>query len=53
MSRHAARELLAGQLFLEPVTYPIKRFDHVEGVVDRMNFLRKRLMWLSIVRLST
>ena len=30
-------------LFLKPVTHPIKRFDHVEGVVDPSEFLAQAL----------
>src|ERR1700678_3182116 len=31
------------QLFLEPVTHPIKRFDHVEGVIGLLEFLAQTL----------
>ena len=37
----------------EPVSDPVQRFDHLEIVVDGLNFLRRRLMWLSMVRSST
>ena len=39
--------------FLEPVADAVERLDHVEVVVGCLNFLRSRLMWLSMVRSST
>ncbi len=59
----AARRRLAGSVrrlggagsgFLEAVADAVERLDHVEVVIDlTLNFLRSRLMWLSMVRSST
>jgi len=38
---------------LEPVADTIERFYHVKLVSFSLNFLRRRLMWLSMVRSST
>jgi hypothetical protein len=34
---------LENPLFLKPVTHPINRFDHVEGVVDCLEFISQAL----------
>jgi hypothetical protein len=43
----------ASSNLFEPIPDAVEGLDHIECIVTDLNFLRSRLMWLSIVRSST